>query len=149
MAGLLSVSPTTMAEDEHAIAAGYKKQVGVTVFIVIAACLSAYLDLKYVVAFGFVLTFGALTFCEARLYDLCIRLKRSNHLAHENREKLEQLHSAIKQLDTRVFHIVNAFDLEEKSTGRLNAQHEALMEQIEQLKQLAETRSTGDRSCAD
>lgn len=99
-----------------------------------------YLDLKYVVATGCLILLGAVTFCEARLYDLCIRLKRSNHLAQENGEKLTELRGVLKELDTRVFHIINAFDLEVKSKAKLDEQHNVLMERIARLKTEVELR---------
>jgi hypothetical protein len=43
MTELLSVSPKDMWEDEQAIGKGYKKQAGISLFIVIAAVGSAYL----------------------------------------------------------------------------------------------------------
>lgn len=135
MTMLLSVSPKTMSEDEHVIAKGYKKQTGITLFIILAGFASTYLDLKYVVAAGCLIIFGAVTFCEARLYDLCIRLKRSNHLAQDNAEKLGELRDLLKGLDSRVFHIINAFDIEAKSTTKLDEQHEILMERLQRMAQ--------------
>jgi hypothetical protein len=133
MTELLSLSPRTMSEDEHVIAKGYKKQTGITLFIILAGCASTYLDLKYVVAAGCLTVFAAVTFCEARLYDLCIRLKRSNHLAQENGEKLRELRDLLKGLDNRVFHIINAFDIETKSTNKLNEETKILRERLQGL----------------
>lgn len=134
MVELLSVAPKTMTEDEQVIAKGYKKQTGITLFIILAAFVSTYFDLKYVVATGCLIIFGAITFCEARLYDLCIRLKRSNHLAFENGERLNELHGLLKQLDERVFHIVNAFNIEDRSKDKSQKEHEQIMERLQALR---------------
>jgi hypothetical protein len=74
--------------------------------------------------------FGAITFCEAGLYDLCIRLKRSNHIAQENGVKLAQIQDSLSQLNTRVFHIVSALDLEEKSTEKTKRRGDELREKL-------------------
>src|SRR3954454_7364250 len=98
MAGLLSVAPENMHEDEHAIAAGYRAQRGILLGAMLFLVAAYYLDLKYVVAFGCVGIFGAVSFSEARLYDLGIRLKRSNHLAADKSERLEQKLDQLRNL---------------------------------------------------
>jgi hypothetical protein len=119
-----------MWEDEKAIGKGYKRQGGITIFLIAAAFASTYLDLKLVIVVAAALMFGAVTFCEARLYDLCIRLKRSNHIAHENGARLAQIQDSLSQLNTRVFHIVNALDLEEKSAEKSERKTEELTEKL-------------------
>ena len=138
MTELLSVAPQTMTEDEHVIAKGYKQQFGIGLVLVLTLGLAAYfLELKWVVATGCVLIVGAISYCEARLYDLCIRLKRGNHLAHENGEKLaallNKLDGRMNKLDERIFHIVNAFDIESRSANKTQKETDAVMADLQRL----------------
>jgi hypothetical protein len=108
MDNLLSVSPKTMGEDEQTIGKGYKKQGSMIVALVVLGAIAHYLDMKSVIAAGFLMVIGAISFAEARLYDLCIRLKRSNHLQFDGADELQ---STLKQIDTRLFNIISALAL--------------------------------------
>ncbi len=81
---LLSVGAKTPEEDEHQIAHGYRKS---WQMIFGAACvlgLTAHFgDMKEVIAAGALLTVWAVVNAEARLYDLCIRMRRTNFLLCE------------------------------------------------------------------
>jgi hypothetical protein len=76
---LLSVAPETMEEDEHKIADGYRTRSLVYLGFV-PLILAFFFELKFVVAAGIVIAVLALNDISARLYDLCIRLRRTNVL---------------------------------------------------------------------
>jgi len=79
--GLLGFAPKDMGDDEQTIADGYRSSWKVS--IVAAAIIGAatyYGEVKHVVAAGAFITFVAVTAAEGRLYDLCIRLRRTNEL---------------------------------------------------------------------
>ena len=86
MARLLSVAPENMAEDEQHIARGYRS--GWKTLMVAAAIMfgTAHFatEIKWVVAVGFVLVVAVIIEAEGRLYDLCIRLKRTNSLIQDS-----------------------------------------------------------------
>jgi hypothetical protein len=78
---LLSVGPEDMGEDEQRIAAGYRNgwraPIGSALLIFGVAYFS---ELKWVLAVGFVSLVIAINGTESRLYDLCIRIRRTNVL---------------------------------------------------------------------
>jgi hypothetical protein len=108
MNDLLSVSPKTMGEDEQTIGRGYKKQGSMIVGLMVLGAIGHFLDLKDVVAAGFLMVIGAMSFAEARLYDLCIRLKRSNHLQFDDAGEVQ---STLRQIDRRLSDILSALAL--------------------------------------
>ena len=74
--------PETMADDEKAIAKGYRT--GYWINIIYAGILVgvAYFseELKFVIVAGFIVLFYICNEIASRLYDLCIRLRRTNEL---------------------------------------------------------------------
>lgn len=78
---LLSVSPVDMAEDEQRIADSYRKNWWIVLANALPLGAVAYQgDLKAIVATGFILVIMAIYGAEGRLFDLCIRLRRTNVL---------------------------------------------------------------------
>jgi hypothetical protein len=83
-APLLSVSPKTMTEDEHTIAAGYRKGWQLTLAAAAPVAIVAYFwDVKWTIVVAAAVVIGTLNQAEGRLYDLCIRVKRANELLRE------------------------------------------------------------------
>ena len=76
---LRSVGPANMKEDEHVIGRNYKPGLGVLLAIAPIAA-AQYADTKWVVAIGFAIALPLLNETNGRLYDLCIRLRRTNLL---------------------------------------------------------------------
>lgn len=75
----LTYGPETPEDDERVIAAGYRHWlIGPLVASPLATAWIA--DIKWVVAVGFVASLYLLNNADARLHDLCIRLRRSNLL---------------------------------------------------------------------
>jgi hypothetical protein len=71
-----------MSEDEHVIGKGY--QLGLNLLLMAAPLGVAYFsDIKWVVATGFAVAFPMLNEIGGRLYDLCIRMRRTNILISE------------------------------------------------------------------
>lgn len=79
---LHSVGPATMSEDENKIGSGYQVWLGWALF---AAPIIAirYIDLKVIAAFSIGTGLLLLHEIGGRLYDLCIRLRRTNLLLSE------------------------------------------------------------------
>ena len=77
----LGFAAKTMEEDEHKIADGYRHgQKLIFAGSLIMGAVVYWGELKHVVGAGAFLTFVALISAEGRLYDLCIRLRRTNEL---------------------------------------------------------------------
>ncbi len=81
-ARLLSVAPHDMQEDEQAIAKGYRSW-GWNFLALIPFGVAYYASIEYVVAASAFVVVLFLNSVEARLYDLCIRLRRTNSLISE------------------------------------------------------------------
>jgi hypothetical protein len=79
---LHTVAPKSMQEDEHVIGRTYNPKAD-WLIAGVPLVVAAFFDVKWVVASGFTvgLLFGFQL--DARLHDLCIRLKRSNALLVE------------------------------------------------------------------
>ena len=86
---LLSVAPADMHEDEQRIGAGYRRSLMLVVGGAVPIVATAYFfDLKWVLVVGLVVVINAINNTEARLYDLCIRLRRTNALLSDRNSKL-------------------------------------------------------------
>ena len=82
---LLSVGPKSQAEDEMIIGKAYRSgQRQSAIFFVAIAATAYYTELKYVLALGFILVLFSASSIENRVYDLCIRLRRTNILLSQN-----------------------------------------------------------------
>lgn len=83
---LHSVGPTTLGEDEHTIGRGYQRWLVLPLGAgpMVAA---HYLEIKWVVAIGFAVALPLLHEIGGRLYDLCIRLRRTNILFSQRNSK--------------------------------------------------------------
>lgn len=75
-----------MSEDEHVIAKGYRNKT-YAYLAILPLIIAFFFDTKYVVATGAFLIITLLNDTEARLYDLCIRLKRTNTIISSNENK--------------------------------------------------------------
>ena len=82
---LHSVGPATMSEDEEKIGSGYQVWLG-WVFFAAPIIAINYVDLKTVAAFSIGAALFLLHEIGGRLYDLCIRLRRTNLLLAERTE---------------------------------------------------------------
>jgi hypothetical protein len=78
-APLPSVGPESMADDEHVIAAGYHRW-ELLVLGAIPIIVAFFAETKWVVAAGFAIVLIWAYQTEGRLYDLCIRARRTNLL---------------------------------------------------------------------
>lgn len=78
-----------------------------------------------IAAIGFSVLWGAVIFSEARLYDLCIRLKRTNELL----VCLEQL----KEINLCLFYLVDAFDAESISKRKSDERDAELRRAFDEL----------------
>jgi hypothetical protein len=82
---LLSFGAETMADDEQQIADGYRAGWKAPVIAGVVLGATAYFsDTKDVVAVGAFLIVAAVCTVEGRLYDLCLRLRRTNILLLEH-----------------------------------------------------------------
>ena len=79
---LLSVGPKNMGEDEQAIGNGYKLGWQLLAFIPFGM-VALGLDLRWIVAGSTAIIIFHLHEAGGRLYDLCIRLRRTNLLLNE------------------------------------------------------------------
>ena len=70
-----------MAEDEERIGEGYRSGHWAQMVVVMVLVITAfYFETKFVVAAAAICIFTAQQKAEARLFDLCIRLRRTNQL---------------------------------------------------------------------
>jgi len=76
---LRSVGPKNMHEDELVIGRNYKPGWGV-IFALAPLVAAQYADTKWVLAIGFAIALPLLNEANGRLYDMCIRLRRTNIL---------------------------------------------------------------------
>lgn len=84
---LLSYGPETMPEDEETIAKGYRQGQYYALAATAAPLVGAYyLDTKGVIAIGLSVALVLLNDMGSRLYDLCIRLRRTNILIKERND---------------------------------------------------------------
>ncbi len=127
---LLSVAPASISEDELTIARGYKNRVSVVAALIPLATLWFTHDVAVIAAVGFATLCGLISFSEARLYDLCIRLKRTNTLLLNQTNYHEQL----KSIDLRLFYLVDALDAEDVSKQKSDERHSDIMKKIDDLK---------------
>src|ERR1700710_1133924 len=134
---LLSVAPPTMHEDELTIARGYKNKVSAVAALIPLAALWFTHDPAVIAAVGFATVCGLISFSEARLYDLCIRLKRTNTLLLNQANYHEQL----KSIDLRLFYLIDALDAEEAGKHNSEERHEAFQRKIEELKSMNAARA--------
>ena len=72
--------PETMADDEKAIAKAYRTGYANKLIYTMILVGSAYFLEKWVVLVGFGILFYVCEEIASRLYDLCIRLRRTNEL---------------------------------------------------------------------
>lgn len=79
---LLSVGPESPKEDEQQIAKGYRSQ-GAIIAAVLMLTGAYFFDERLVMPVGFALVMVGLSAIDARLFDLCIRLRRANALLSE------------------------------------------------------------------
>ena len=113
-ARLLSVAPEGMGEDEQVIAKHYKDWI-VWVPPVVPLAAAHFVEVKWVIALGVAAIAPALIAVEQRLYDLCIRVRRTNELLRAtDADQREQL----KNLGTQLFYLIDAFDAEETSNKK-------------------------------
>lgn len=77
---LHSVGPNNMVEDEHKIGEGYKLWVSPLLCALPMATASFASDIKWTIAVSAAVVIGLLHEAGGRLYDLCIRLRRTNLL---------------------------------------------------------------------
>jgi len=77
---LHSVGPESMYEDEHEIGHGYQQKGLPFIFGAALTLVACFFDIKWVVVLGLLILVILLYAIEARLYDLCIRLRRTNIL---------------------------------------------------------------------
>jgi hypothetical protein len=78
---MLTVGPASMAEDERVISKGYRQGLGALLSIVPFG-VAAYADLKWVVAASAAVLISQNHEAGGRLYDLCIRLRRTNTMLY-------------------------------------------------------------------
>lgn len=129
---LLSVAPTSMSEDEVTIARGYKTKLSAVAALIPLVTLWFTHDVAVIAAVGFATVCGLISASEARLYDLCIRLKRTNALLLNQTNYVEQ----IKSIDLRLFYLVDAIDAENLSKQKSDKQHADLIKKINILNPL-------------
>jgi hypothetical protein len=80
----LFYSPETVREDEQAIAKGYRAGWALSSAAILAVVGAAYYgDTQTVLAVGFGGLFVSVNDAGSRLYDLCIRLRRTNQILSE------------------------------------------------------------------
>jgi hypothetical protein len=85
---LLSFGPETVADDEQQIADGYRGGWKVpTIAAVVLGATAHYSETKFVVAVAAFFIVAAVCFAEGRLYDLCIRLRRTNILLRDQSQR--------------------------------------------------------------
>lgn len=137
---LLSVAPTSISEDELTIARGYKNKMSAIAALIPLVTLWFTHDVAVIAAVGFAMVCGLLNFSEARLYDLCIRLKRTNTLLLNQNNYHEQL----KSIDLRLLYLVDALDAENVSKQKSNERHINVMKTIDALKAMNLARA-GDK----
>ena len=76
--------PETMAEDERFIAKNFRARGGLGVLLLVGLMAVAYFrNAQEAVVVGIGLILYLLSYLESRLYDLCIRLRRTNILLSE------------------------------------------------------------------
>lgn len=80
---LHSVGPTNMAEDEHKIGNAYQTWLGPIYFLAPLLAVQ-YLEMKWVIALGIGAALVNLHEIGGRLYDLCIRLRRTNVILRDH-----------------------------------------------------------------
>jgi len=76
---LLTVAPETPADDERVIAAGYQRWL-TPLLIALPLGTAYFAEMKWVIAVGFAAILAIAHESGGRLYDLCIRLRRTNAL---------------------------------------------------------------------
>jgi hypothetical protein len=82
----LTHGPEDMAADERTIAKGYEKTFGMLAVAIVGMAGAAWWgDIEVVIAAGVILLAYLLLQIEARLYDLCIRHRRTNALLRAER----------------------------------------------------------------
>jgi hypothetical protein len=84
---MLYAAPGTPEDDEAFIARKYRRQLidlGLILIILIPLGVAYYADTKWVLAVGIGVILIVLNEIDARLYDLCIRVRRINIIAAEN-----------------------------------------------------------------
>lgn len=77
---LWSIGPKDMADDEQKIGSGYKPYLLLILPLIPLVIAEFSVDLKWVIAVGFAIIIAQLGEAGGRLYDLCIRLRRTNLL---------------------------------------------------------------------
>lgn len=80
---LRSVGPETMQGDEQKIGKNYKPWLGL-LYTLIPLITAHYFDTKWVVASGFAVLLFELNDISGRLFDLCIRLRRTNIILNDH-----------------------------------------------------------------
>lgn len=136
---LLSVAPTSIIEDELAIARGYKSKVSAVAALIPLATLWFTHDVAVIAAVGCATVCGLLGFSEARLYDLCIRLKRTNALLLNQ----TNYHEHLKSIDLRLLYLVDALNAEDISKQRSDMRHSDIVKNIDDLKAMNAARAGG------
>jgi hypothetical protein len=76
-------SPPNMEEDEITIKAGYGLGWFEWLVVAIPFVAAQFADLKWVVAAGFGALIVVCIFLQGRMYDVCVRLRRTNILLNE------------------------------------------------------------------
>jgi len=98
---LTSVAPENMAEDEQQIGRGYRSgwMTSVVIWAIIFAT-AHFAELKWVVAVGFACVAVMVNAAENRLYDLCIRLRRTNTVLGRTNTLLNETRLPSRVLDS-------------------------------------------------
>ena len=84
MTRLLSVGPESASDDERVIAKGYTSLAPHIVAVILLALAAYSGSTKELIFSGFFVMIFIGLFIEARLHDLCIRLRRTNILLAQN-----------------------------------------------------------------
>jgi hypothetical protein len=77
---LHSVGPKDMGEDEHRIGSGYNMWAGPLLGAIPLVAAYFQTEIKWVIAIGLAVIIAQIHEAGGRLYDLCIRLRRTNIL---------------------------------------------------------------------
>ena len=83
------ITPDSPDDDETSIAAG-RKDVVAMLLVILPFGVAWFADAKWVMAAGFAAVIFLLNDADARLYDLCMRIRRINRLIREQRGRSEK-----------------------------------------------------------
>jgi hypothetical protein len=119
-----------MVEDEHRIGSGYQLWLAPLLCAIPLATAYFASDLRWTVAVGAAVVIGQLHEVGGRLYDLCIRVRRTNAILTQlSTDTGEQL----KKLSAEVFNLSYGFNADVRSKRRRDAEKNASDKEWDQV----------------